>query len=66
MSDAEHKTNWKDDNEAWEYLKSKGFTEERFLIKSPSDKSSKDFSEKENSAISYLIFEWDWDWDYNG
>lgn len=57
MSDTEYCTDWKDDNKAWEYLKSKGFIHNHFIIYPPADH---EITEKECSAIDYLVSEWDW------
>ena len=51
------------DNEAWNFLKDRGFTEERFLIHIPTEKK---LTKEEYDAIEYLITEWDWDAEQNG
>lgn len=58
MSDNEYYTDWKNDGEAWRYLKLHGYNcTKQFMIKPPKNHTP---TEKENSAIDYLVSEWDW------
>lgn len=53
-----------DDNEAWQYLKERGYEHYRGIIYEDSKKrKGKVMTKKEKQAIEYLISEWDWQWD---
>lgn len=51
------------DSKAWNVLKKRGFTEERFLIHIPHGRK---LTRREANAIEYLITEWDWDAERDG
>ena len=51
---------FEDDNEAWTFLKSRGFIENHFVIKIPKNIV---LSEDEIAAIQYLSMYWDWAWE---
>ncbi len=45
------------DYEAWEFLESKGFLENNFIIQISKDK---ELTDREIEALDYLCDEWDW------
>lgn len=47
-----------DDSVAWRYLKRRGFTERRFIIRPPH--ANHKLTGGESDAIDYLWMEWDW------
>jgi len=49
---------WDCDGEAWEHLKARGFTQDRFVIRPPS--ADYEYDEVTDEAINYLVGEWDW------
>lgn len=49
------------DTAAWEYLKSRGYRDRKFVIYHP-DPNHKE-SEEDAKAINYLCWEWDWAFD---
>lgn len=50
---------WGDDGAAWDFLASRGFAHVKSVIQ-PKDNHELDLDEQ--SAIEYLILEWDWDY----
>lgn len=50
---------WGDDGAAWQFLKERGFTHVAFVIQA---KPGHAMTDDEQSAIEYLILEWDWDY----
>lgn len=51
---------WEDDGAAWGFLASRGYTENRFLIRIAKGREP---TMKEWAALCYLANEWDWAWE---
>lgn len=50
---------FEDCEEAISYLKDKGWTDEKFILRP--NKPPELITEEEFDAVDYLVFEWDWD-----